>query len=86
MFYADLTRRDAATTVPARDDVETSIQARGYFGVEFVDADESSVRLLIRCGTESRAMELARDVQREVLCDTEWTLWDLAVASVEGTA
>jgi hypothetical protein len=85
MYYADLTRRDAATLVPARDDLETAIQARGYFGVEAVETGEASVRLLIRCGTESRALELARDVQREVLHDTEWNLWDLDIAPVEGT-
>lgn len=85
MFYADLTRRDASTPVPARDDIDTAIQARGYFGVEAVEADDDAVRLLIRCGTESRALELARDIQREVLHDTEWKLWDLVVAAVKGT-
>lgn len=86
MFYADLTRRHASTTVPARDDIETSILARGYFGVEAVDCDESSVRLLIHCGTESRALELARDVQHEILGDSEWSLWDVNVEPVEGSA
>jgi len=79
MFLAHFRRREGCQDpLPEKKDLGVRIQELGYFGVELV-TDEPELAFTIRCGTEGRALELARDLQARVLRDEDWSSYTVEV-------